>query len=90
MTTSTAPENDAIEEECRKLGTACFRADGEEDVLNRYLMATRWLKADAAVRITGDSVLIDPLVIDYVVKQYVSGDCDCATNYTTRTFPTGS
>ena len=88
VATSTRPENDAIQEECLKLGIGCFRGE-EDDVLNRYLQASQWIKADAAVRITGDSVLIDPLVIDYIVERYVSCDYDCATNYTTHSFPGG-
>ena len=89
VTTSTNPENDAIHSECSQLGIGCFRIDGEDDVLNRYLQATRWIKADVSVRITGDSVLMDPLVIDYVMKQYLAGNYDCATSYTTQSFPKG-
>lgn len=88
VATSSNPENDAIQEECLKLGIGCFRGK-EDDVLNRYLQASQWIKADAAVRITGDNVLIDPLVIDYIVERYLSHDCDCATNYTTHSFPGG-
>lgn len=89
VATSTNSENDAIQKECEKLGIGCFRIEGENDVLNRYLQATRWIKADVTVRITGDSVLMDPLVIDYVFKQYLTGNCDFATSYTTRSFPKG-
>lgn len=89
VATSTNPENDAIEEECIKLGTGCFRTTGENDVLNRYLQATRWIKADTAIRITGDSILMDPTIIDYVAGQFFSAKCDCATSYSTKTFPTG-
>ena len=89
VATSTNPENDAIEEECVKLGAGCFRTTSENDVLNRYLQAIRWITADTAVRITGDSILMDPQIIDYVTGQFHSGKYDCATNYSTKTFPTG-
>ena len=89
VATSTNSENDAIQKECEKLDIGCFRTDGEDDVLNRYLQATRWLKADVTVRITGDSVLMDPLVIDYVTNLFLTSNCDCATTYSTKTFPKG-
>jgi len=89
VATSTNPENDAIQKECLKLGVGCFRGD-EFDVLNRYFEASQWTKADAVVRITSDDVLMDPDVVDYTVECYLSQDCDCATSYTTRSFPEGS
>ena len=88
VATSTNPEDDAIQQECLKLGVGCFRGD-ENDVLNRYLQASQWIKADIAIRVTADSVLIDSDVIDYVVESYLSQDCDCATNFTTHSFPKG-
>jgi len=88
VATSTRAKNNAIEEECLKLGVGCFRGD-EDDVLNRFLLASQWAKADAVVRITGDDVLMDPDVIDYVVEGYLSQDCDCATSFTTHSFPAG-
>lgn len=88
VATSTSPENDAIQKECLKLNIGCFRGD-ENDVLHRYLEASQWIKADVVIRITGDSVLMDPYVVDYVVERYLSQDCDCATSYTTRSFPGG-
>ena len=88
VATSTRAKNNAIEEECLKLGVGCFRGD-EDDVLNRFLQASQWAKADAVVRITGDDVLIDPNVIDYVLERYLSQDCDCATSFTTHSFPRG-
>jgi len=88
VATSTNAENDAIEKECLKLNIGCFRGD-ENDVLKRYLEAAQWIKADAIVRITADSPLMDPDVIDYAVESYLSQHCDCATSYTTRSFPGG-
>lgn len=88
IATSTNTENDAIQKECLKLGVGCFRGDGN-NVLNRYLQASQWTKADAAVRITGDDVLMDPDVVDYAVERYLSEDCDCATSFTTHSFPMG-
>ena len=88
VATSIRPENDAIQKECCKLGIGCFRGD-TNDVLNRFLQASQWIKADSVVRITGDDVLMDPDVIDYVVESYLSQDCDCATSFTTGSFPKG-
>jgi spore coat polysaccharide biosynthesis protein SpsF len=88
VATSTRPENDAIQQECVKLGVGCFRGD-EDDVLNRFFQASQWIKADVVVRITGDDVFMDPEVIDYSIECCLSQDCDCATSFTTHSFPGG-
>lgn len=89
VATSTNKENDAINDECIKLGIGCFRLKNEDDVLNRYLQATRWVNADISVRITADSILMDSQVIDYITGEYLAGKYDCATNYSTKSFPKG-
>ena len=70
IATSTAVENDVIEEFCRKEGVACFRGS-ETDVLDRTLQSLKSMAATVGVEVFGDGPLIDPEVIDQVVDYYV-------------------
>ena len=69
VATSTARADNAIEEMCRENGVACYRGS-ENDVLDRFYMAARAEKASQVVRITADCPLIDPEVIDRVVRRF--------------------
>jgi glutamate-1-semialdehyde 2,1-aminomutase/spore coat polysaccharide biosynthesis protein SpsF len=88
VATSTAPADDAIEKMCREDGVPCHRGS-ENDVLDRYYHAARAEKAVQVVRITADCPLIDPEVIDRVVRRFQRGDLDYASNAMVRTYPDG-
>ena len=61
--------DDSIIKYCASIGVECFRGS-ELDVLDRYYQAARFYNANPIVRITGDCPLIDPSVIDTVVKSF--------------------
>jgi glutamate-1-semialdehyde aminotransferase/spore coat polysaccharide biosynthesis protein SpsF (cytidylyltransferase family)/predicted dehydrogenase len=88
VATSTAPADDAIEKMCRQNDVPCYRGS-ESDVLDRYYHAARAEKAAQVVRITGDCPLIDPEVIDRVVRRFQRGDLDYASNAMVRSYPDG-
>jgi glutamate-1-semialdehyde aminotransferase/spore coat polysaccharide biosynthesis protein SpsF (cytidylyltransferase family)/predicted dehydrogenase len=88
VATSTAPADDVIEKMCREIGVTCYRGS-ESDVLDRYYAAARGEKASQVVRITADCPLIDPVVIDRVVRRFQAGDLDYASNAMVRTYPDG-
>jgi len=88
VATSTADADDAIETTCREVGVTCYRGN-EHDVLDRYYIAARAEKASQVVRITADCPLIDPEVVDRVVRRFQRGDVDYATNAMVRTYPDG-
>ena len=68
---------------------SCFRGS-EDDVLDRYYQAAVSFSADTIVRITSDCPLIDPFVIDRVVKTFQSGKYDYVSNtLARRTYPRG-
>lgn len=86
--TSDRTVDDPITEVSDKLRTGLFRGSAE-DVLGRALAAARYLKADAVVRISGDSPFMDPALVDTVVRRYRDTSPDIATNVHPRTYPAG-
>jgi len=88
VATSTAAADDAIEAMCQENGVHCYRGS-ENDVLDRFYVAARGEKASQIVRITADCPLIDPDVIDRVVRRFQRGDLDYASNAMVRSYPDG-
>ncbi len=88
VATTTTPSDDAIERFCRENDINCFRGS-EEDVLDRYYQAAKSLCARVVVRVTGDCPLIDPNVIDAVVRTFKENDYDYVANTLRYTFPDG-
>ena len=90
VATTTHPEDDAIESLCRSEMVPVFRGS-EEDVLDRiYLCAEKYSLKDFA-KFTGDNPLIDPEVIDLVIKRYLekSSSYDYVSNNHPPTWPDG-
>ena len=79
IATTVREENDVIAEFCEQNQISCFRGS-EDDVLSRYYECAREYKADIVVRLTADCPLIDPQVIDEVVKIYMENDYDFVAN----------
>jgi len=88
VATSNALADGVIEKMCVQLDIPCYRGS-ETDVLDRYYQAARAEKATQVVRITADCPLIDPEVIDRVVRRFQRGDVDYASNCMVRSYPDG-
>ena len=88
VATSGSVSDDPVATLCEQEGIPCFRGS-EDDVLDRYYQAAKWIGANVIVRITADCPLIDPYVVDDVVKHYVDGDYDYVSNTAPPTFPDG-
>jgi spore coat polysaccharide biosynthesis protein SpsF len=87
-TTNTADE--PVVDLARQEGVSFFRGS-EQDVLSRFVDASKSAGADVVVRVTGDCPLIDPQITDRVVGELInhSYECDYASNVIQRTFPRG-
>lgn len=88
VSTSTESDDDPIESYCEESGTACFRGD-HENVALRFLETLNRFGFDTFVRVCGDSVFIDPELIDQAMKRFRTGRYDLVTNNLRRTFPAG-
>lgn len=88
IATTTNTEDDKTERWCNENDVCCFRGS-ENDVLNRYYMASRSFPSDVIVRITADDPFKEPEIIDTVVSKIVSEGYDLATNNFPPSFPEG-
>jgi spore coat polysaccharide biosynthesis protein SpsF len=89
IATTTNPADDAVVLEAARLRAGIHRGS-EQDVLDRYVGAARAYSADVVVRITSDCPLLDPDVVDQVVRGLrETRGCDYASNTHIRTYPRG-
>jgi spore coat polysaccharide biosynthesis protein SpsF len=88
VATSTMPDDDGIAALCGRLGVACHRGP-LDDVLGRFLEIVEARDLSAVVRISGDSPLIDPAIVDTAARLYAESGCDLVTNVAPRSFPRG-
>ncbi|MGI0011522.1 MAG: cytidylyltransferase domain-containing protein [Nitrosopumilaceae archaeon] len=89
VATTTLKEDDEIGEFVNGMGIDCFRGDAL-NVLDRYYQCAKKFSVPTIVRITSDNPLIDPLIVDQVIKKFNSGLYDYVTNTQPRTFPQGT
>jgi len=68
-----------------------YYAGSELDLLDRWYRAVKKFKPDAMVWITGDCPLVDPGIVDKVIKYYLEkGPFECVTNTKPKaTYPHG-
>ena len=91
VATTMKSDDDAIVDLCDERVWPCFRGS-EEDVLDRYYHAAIAHQADVVVRITSDCPLIEPEIVDRVVREFLDLQprLDYACNVLPRrTFPRG-
>ena len=88
VATSENDENDVLCSELDQLGFSYYRGS-ETDVLRRFYETAVHYKADVIVRITGDCPLIDPIIVDNVIKNYIQNSVDYASNINPPTYPDG-
>ena len=69
LCTSVGNENDILEEIANKNKIKCFRGS-EDNVLERFYKCTLKYKSKHVIRCTGDCPLIDPQLVDNLIKYY--------------------
>ena len=80
--------DDAIEDWCRSEGAACVRGE-VNDVAARLLAVAEGLGAERFVRVSGDSPLLDPALVEEGCRLMAAESWDLVTNVFPRSFPTG-
>jgi glutamate-1-semialdehyde 2,1-aminomutase len=88
LATSTDGRNSPLVEHVQRLGYACVRGS-ESDVLDRYLVAARHSDADVVVRITGDCPLIDPELVDELIREFKKTGVEYISNTYPASYPDG-
>ncbi|HVN32941.1 MAG TPA: glycosyltransferase family protein [Thermoanaerobaculaceae bacterium] len=91
VATTTETEDERIVAACEDLGVLCFRGH-PTDLLDRHLRAAEAFGADAVVKIPSDCPLIDPAVIDAVLREFMdsAGAYDYVSNLHPATYPDGN
>lgn len=87
---SRNPKDTVIAEYAEANGIKCF-AGSESDLIERICLAAREFNATSIVRITADCPIVDPEVVDDVMRAFNEGRCDYASNWSTDkcTYPHG-
>lgn len=76
LATSTQEINDPLVEYVEKNNFNVFRSDNEDNVLERYKLASDKYNGDVIIRVTGDCPLIDPIIVDHVTTKFLMYDYD--------------
>ena len=88
VATSVDPRNQPLADHVNSLGYRYYRGS-ENNVLDRYLQAAQSVNADIVVRITGDCPLVDPILVDEVIRQFKAANVDYFSNTAPPTYPDG-
>ena len=89
IATTQLSEDNKIFDYVTNLGFKCFRGS-PNDVLKRYYDCAKKFSFSNIVRITSDNPLIDPTIVDDVIKKFKTNNFDYAANCIDRTFPYGT
>ncbi|MDD5176141.1 MAG: glycosyltransferase family protein [Sterolibacterium sp.] len=88
LATTAKPTDDPLAAFAAEQGIACFRGS-EDDVMERVIGAAASVGAETVVEITGDCPLIDPQIVEQVIRLFLNNDCAYASNAHIRGYPDG-
>ncbi len=88
VATTTMNQDNIIFNKSIEMGVKAFRGS-ELDVLDRFYQAVKDEKADWVVRVTSDCPLIDPSLVDKVIKFAQENNVDYVSNGLIEHFPDG-
>lgn len=77
VATTFSTADDRIEEFCRDAGVPVVRGP-EENVLARFAIAVNKFDPAVIIRVNGDAPLIDPSLVDQLIKAMLDGDAESA------------
>lgn len=88
IATSDNPNNRSLIDHISELGYSYF-VGSEDDVLDRFYQAAKAYDADVVVRITGDCPLIDPSLVDKVIRRLKDSNVDYCNITSPPSYPDG-
>ena len=88
LATTVAGADDALADFARAMQVRCFRGS-EDDVMDRVIRAAASAGADVVVEITGDCPLIDPQIVEQVVRMFKAHHAEYVSNAHVRSYPIG-
>ncbi len=90
VATTTASEDDAIEQYCNGMRITCYRGNSD-DVLERIIQCAKTYAMEHFVKFWGDSPLIDPQLCSYIISKYQMSYAgyDYVSNNHPSTYPEG-
>lgn len=88
LATTTNATDEVLVDFARAEGIRVFRGS-EDDVMTRVIGAAESAGADVVVEITGDCPVIDPEIIELVIRMYVANSAAYVSNNHLRTYPDG-
>lgn len=88
VATSDRPGDQPIIDLCQAIGVECFTG-ALQDLTSRLSDFVDTGQYPAVVRISGDSPVLDPALIDHGLRLFNGSNVDLVTNVWSRTFPKG-
>ena len=88
VATSNEVGNAALVNYVQDLGYKCYQGS-EQNVLDRFIEAAKFFKADYIIRITGDCPLVDSALVDECILRFISGGYDYVSNIDPPSYPDG-
>jgi spore coat polysaccharide biosynthesis protein SpsF len=76
---SNTQKDDILEHWCNTNNILCFRGS-EDNVLQRYYLASIFYKADNILRATGDNPLVEPYYADKLLSKHIELKADYSSN----------
>ena len=89
VATTINNNDDIIEQICKKNKIKCFRGS-EKNLIKRVSDAAKFYKLSHIVQATSDNPFFDITIFKKLLKVYMSGKYDFASNSLIRTYPIGS
>ena len=88
LATSTDSTDDELEVLASHENVEVFRGS-LDDVLDRFYQGAKKFSPEHVVRLTGDSPLTDPMLIDTIIDEHIKDGWDYTTNAVEATWPDG-
>lgn len=79
LLTSDTKKDDILESWCNDNDIFCFRGS-EDNVLERYYLASKMYKVDNILRATGDNPLVEPYFANELLKKHIDYKADYSSN----------